>query len=281
MSIPAPATAPTAQHRRPQLIATDLDGTLLRSDGTVSDRTRAALRGAAAAGIGVVFVSARPARLVAPIAEQAGAAGHAAAICSNGAVHYNLETGLLDYAFEFSTGQISEAARLVRAALPEAGFAVETGEQVFRETRYRPGLVTGHAAIEVADVLEVWPQAGRFVKLMVKDVGRSADEVVAMTRAVLGPGVEVSQSGARHTSEVAPGGATKAAGLALLCARRGIPAAAVAAFGDMHNDLPMLAWAGLPYAVANAHPEVLAAVPGRAGANDEDGVAAVIEGWLG
>ena len=49
------------------------------------------------------------------------------------------------------------------------------------------------------------------------------------------------------------------------------------AFGDMVNDLPMLAWAGTSYGMANAHPAVLALVDHVIGGNDEDGVATVIE----
>jgi len=51
----------------------------------------------------------------------------------------------------------------------------------------------------------------------------------------------------------------------------------VVAFGDMPNDVPMLTWAGRSYAVANAHPEVLAAVDRVTAANNEDGVALVLE----
>ena len=50
------------------------------------------------------------------------------------------------------------------------------------------------------------------------------------------------------------------------------------AFGDMPNDLPMLAWAGTSYAVANAHPSVLEVVDHVAPSNDEDGVAQVLAG---
>ncbi len=45
------------------------------------------------------------------------------------------------------------------------------------------------------------------------------------------------------------------------------------AFGDMPNDLPMLAWAGRSFAVANAHHEVLAAADEVIASNDDDGVA--------
>ncbi|MEO7061842.1 MAG: HAD hydrolase family protein, partial [Lapillicoccus sp.] len=52
---------------------------------------------------------------------------------------------------------------------------------------------------------------------------------------------------------------------------------AVWAFGDMPNDLPMLAWAGTGIAVANAHPDLLAVADLVCPTNDDDGVAAVLE----
>ena len=73
---------------------------------------------------------------------------------------------------------------------------------------------------------------------------------------------------------------TKATGLAGLAQRAGIGAAEVVAFGDMPNDLPMLAWAGRAVAVANAHPTVLAAADEVTASNDDDGVALVLERLL-
>ena len=56
---PDPAPAPATP---PKLVATDLDGTLLRSDGTLSGRTAAALAAAEAAGIRLALVTGRPPR---------------------------------------------------------------------------------------------------------------------------------------------------------------------------------------------------------------------------
>ncbi|MFI7232154.1 HAD family hydrolase [Nonomuraea angiospora] len=64
--------------------------------------------------------------------------------------------------------------------------------------------------------------------------------------------------------------------LRLAAAHRRIPLAATAAVGDMPNDLPMLRQAGLPAAVANAHPEVKAAARILLPSNDDDGVASLI-----
>jgi hydroxymethylpyrimidine pyrophosphatase-like HAD family hydrolase len=81
--------------------------------------------------------------------------------------------------------------------------------------------------------------------------------------------------------EISARGVTKGGALAELCGRLEIGPADVVAFGDMPNDLPMLRWAGTSYAVANAHPDVIAAASHRAPANHDDGVAVVLSGIFG
>jgi hypothetical protein len=73
---------------------------------------------------------------------------------------------------------------------------------------------------------------------------------------------------------------TKASALGEWCAARGINSADVFAFGDMPNDLPMLAWSGRSFGVANAHPDVLDTVDEVCASNDDDGVAQVLEAVL-
>jgi len=99
---------------------------------------------------------------------------------------------------------------------------------------------------------------------------------------VVGGLVEVTHSSYAGPAfiEASAGGVTKATALARLCESHGIGPEDVVAFGDQRNDLPMLGWAGRPYAMANAHPDVLAAVPNHAPSNEEDGVAVVLEELL-
>jgi hydroxymethylpyrimidine pyrophosphatase-like HAD family hydrolase len=81
--------------------------------------------------------------------------------------------------------------------------------------------------------------------------------------------------------EVSALGVSKASTLARLAASWGIEPADVVAFGDMPNDVDMLRWAGTGYAMADGHPEVLAAVDNHARTILEDGVAEVLESLLG
>ena len=109
----------------------------------------------------------------------------------------------------------------------------------------------------------------------------AADELLALAVEVLDGQVAVTSSSSEALLEISAAGVTKASALAALAARAGIPAAEVVAFGDMPNDLPMLAWAGRAVAVANAHPEVLAVADEVTASNDEDGVALVLERLAG
>ena len=97
-------------------------------------------------------------------------------------------------------------------------------------------------------------------------------------KAIGGHLAEFSHSSTNDTLiEISAMGVSKASGLARLCRRLHIDREDVIAFGDMPNDLPMLAWAGHAVAVANAHPQVIAAADEVTAANDESGVAQVLE----
>jgi hypothetical protein len=80
--------------------------------------------------------------------------------------------------------------------------------------------------------------------------------------------------------EIAAIGVSKASTLAEVAAGRGIPAEDVVAFGDMPNDVPMLRWAGLGFAMADGHPEAIAAADKTAPPCHDDGVAQVQERLL-
>ena len=82
---------------RPKVVACDLDGTLLRSDGTVDERTRRAIARVEAAGSLFVLCTARPTRWMRPLGEALGHRG--VAICANGGVVWDLHTESVVEAF--------------------------------------------------------------------------------------------------------------------------------------------------------------------------------------
>jgi Cof subfamily protein (haloacid dehalogenase superfamily) len=256
-----------------RLAATDLDGTLLRTDGSVSPRTREALAAAEAAGIIVALVTGRPPRWMAEVADATGHRG--LAVCANGALLYDLHTEtVLSSSLLTVDAQLKVVAAL-RQEVPDLSFAVEYVPGFGHEPDYRHGWELGDVEIRVGGVETILDRPA--TKLLARHPTMDCDALLARARELLGDDVQVTSSSHDALLEISAPGVTKATALAGLAGRSGITAEGVVAFGDMPNDLPMLAWAGRGVAVANAHPEVLAVADEVTASNDEDGVALVLE----
>lgn len=267
---------------RPLFVATDLDGTLIRTDGTVSDRSRDALRLVERSGSTLVLVTGRPTRVMAEVVEQTGAAG--IAICGNGAVVYDLDTREVVRQRHLEAATALRLAAAIRELLPSAAFAIESGARFGRE----PAFLThwpdpGELVADLPELLADLP----VTKLLVRVGGRQpaaaptmdAAELSETWRAIAEMAVEdaVVTTSSLDLVEIAGVGVSKAAALDALVAAHGAGATDVVAFGDMPNDVPMLDWAGHAVAVANAHPDVLAVADEVTASNDDDGVALVLE----
>ena len=258
---------------RPKFVATDLDGTIIPWDGDISDRTVRALQAVEALGVPVVFVTGRPPRWITEIAKRTGHTG--LAICANGALVYDLHSEEVVDHFPLSVEVGLDVARRLRAALPDVRFAVETLDGFAHEPSYQPDWDVVQAS-SVAGIDDIYGSAA-VVKLLVRHEELDADALLAAARDVVGEVAELTHSSQSGLLEISATGVSKATTLARLCEQQGVDAADVVAFGDMPNDLPMLAWAGRSYAVEGAHPDVLAAVSRRAPAAEDDGVAQVLE----
>jgi len=262
------------------LIATDLDGTLLRDDKTISARTVDALDRTVAAGTPVVLVTGRPIRWLRRVYDQLRSP--LPAVCVNGAVVYDPVKDEVLRASPLSPPVLAEVARRLAAEVPEALLAVEVVDS--REMRHQieyPIHPDGdRAGIQaVAAVSELLHEPA--VKLLVRAGVRDPDEFSARIGKALSGLAEATHSSLTGLVEVSAAGVTKAAGLAWFCERIGVVAEDVVAFGDMPNDLPLLTWAGRAVAVANAHPSVKAVADEVIGSNEDDGVAVYLESLLG
>ncbi|HEX3212840.1 MAG TPA: Cof-type HAD-IIB family hydrolase [Actinomycetota bacterium] len=255
-----------------RLVASDLDGTLLLPDETVSERTRAALAAAKEAGITVVLVSGRQPRSLGPIAERIGVGG--IAICANGALIWDLDAGTLVDATPLAADLAARLVHALREAIPGVLFAVEL-ERGFGHER---GWAEDPAAVRPealeADALE--RITGPVVKLLLRHPTLPFAELADKARQAIGDDAVATWAGLRLV-EISAAGVTKASALERLCDRLGIDASEVVAVGDMPNDLAMLEWAGTAVAVANATEEVLEAADEVTAANVEDGVAQLLE----
>lgn len=260
----------------PRVIATDLDGTLLRGDSTLSRRTRAALREVRAAGVRVVAATARPYRVLDELFGDDPLID--VAICGNGSVRYDMATHRVAITHPLAEPVLRHVVETISANVAGAGFAVETGHRVLFEPgyRYRPTLDNDRVLVDTCE--ELFGEAS--VKLMVWLPDGDPDAAWTMLSPMLSGVIECTWSAERAPLEIAASGVSKAAALDVLCRSWNVGPAEVIAFGDAVNDLAMLTWAGTSYAVANADPAVLAVASHRTASNDEDGVAAVLESIL-
>jgi Cof subfamily protein (haloacid dehalogenase superfamily) len=254
----------------PTLVATDIDGTLLDSSGHLSERTRDVLHRLEERDVPVVFVTARPLRWMDELWPLVGR--HGIGIVSNGAIVYDVAGDRIHEleGIEVEAGLALVAA--VRAALPTAAFAFEMVSGFAHEPAYdEPHHVPeGSPSGPAEEVL-----SGVAVKVLVKAPGTDPATLRDVVAAAVGDTATPTWS-VDGLVEISAAGVTKAAALARVCDRLGVAAKDVVAFGDMPNDLPMLAWVGTSYAVANAHPSVLEVVDHVAPSNDENGVAEVL-----
>ncbi|NML54045.1 Cof-type HAD-IIB family hydrolase [Streptomyces sp. R302] len=271
----------SARASRPaaRLVATDLDGTLLRDDKSVSERTVAALAAAERAGIEVFFVTGRPARWMDVVS--AHVHGHGLAICANGAAVVDLHAGgVFQQVRPLPRSAALDVVRALRAAAPGTSFAVEMTTGIHYEPLYPPFFLDPGATVATAEKLlyeEAPDAAAPVLKLLAQHPELDPDVFLATAREAAGHLASFTRSSPTALIEISALGVSKASTLALCCEQRGISPDEVVAFGDMPNDIEMLSWAGRSYAMGNAHPDVVAAASGRTVGNNDDGVAVVIE----
>jgi Cof subfamily protein (haloacid dehalogenase superfamily) len=262
----------------PKLIATDLDGTLVHSDDTVSEYTHGVLDRVRAAGIRIVGATGRGPRLS-----------------------------------ELTRNDIRAADFLV---LAQGGWVLDRNDPVPLRGERLPGAVLtrvlsdleaelGPLSVMVealehvdaplwGDIDPVWrypvavePRSradcltGDVIKAFVRSVDHDVDDLLAAAALIVPADVAmVTQAGLSYV-EICPPGVDKGTGLAVVAQAVGVDPADVLVFGDMPNDLPMFAWAGWGrVAVANAHPSILAVADEVTLSNDEDGVAVYLDRLL-
>ena len=295
---PAPALRGTSSPRRgceldlsrppsrrvPRLVATDLDGTFLSPDGTVSEQNRAAVAPPRRPAVPVLFATGRPVRWLDVIQDLPGA--HPTVIASNGAVLYDLGAG------QAARPDLPRPRRRRWTAVGRIrgrGAGRQLRLRVRHPVRLRARVPTWppDAGDGPGDLLAVRSRRSRAARSSSRCWCRARP--CAPTTCWTGCGPMVGDTlTATHSADAGlrPGRDQRRRGeqgdhAGRVCARLGIDAREVAAFGDMPNDVDMLSWAGMPHVVANAHPAVLALDFPVVPSNDESGVGRTIMGWLG
>lgn len=266
----------------PKLIATDLDGTLVRSDDTVSAYTHEVLDRVRGAGIPVVGATGRGPRLTELTRNDIRAADYLV-LAGGGRV--------VDQSDPAAGPVVLRDERLSGAVLTELLTALEA--EVGPLTVMVEALDT-HDSPLWGDVDPTWPYPDRFeararadclsgdvIKAFARTPDRDVDALLAAALRIIPTGwATITQSGLGFI-EICPPGVDKASGLSVVAEALGVDPAEVLVFGDMPNDLPMFDWAGWGrVAVANAHPTVRQIADELTLRNDDDGVAVYLDRLL-
>jgi hypothetical protein len=253
------------------LIALDLDGTLLAPDETISDRNRQAIRQALTAGIRVVLVTGRGVDTPIRVSKELGL--NLPVICCHGALtkdfgaNKTLEHVPVPLKYAKPMIEFAEREDLSVAVYVEEAFYRLAGSHIYMQDMRGPGW---H---EIPSFHEILGEAPTFIRFLGSDsVSRMhaefGDLPLNFRHETWGDFVECA---------VLNRDASKKNALARLCADFQVSADRVLAIGDSRNDVPMLRWAKIGVAMGNALPEVRQSVPYVTAGNDDDGVARAIE----
>jgi HAD superfamily hydrolase (TIGR01484 family) len=259
-----------------RLVATDLDGTLLRSDESISRRTRDALAAATAAGAAHIVVTGRAAPWTRHILDDLGYRG--LAVCGQGAQVYDAGQHRLLTSVTLDRQVAAVALAKIEAEVGPL-FLAASQDGLDGKVLVGPGYaVTGRLpATPLTDASDLW--AAPLNKIYIQHPTLSDDELAEASRRAAGDFVTVVLSG-EGIVELLPLGLSKATGLSLAARRLGLKATDTVAFGDMPNDIPMFTWASRGVAMANAHEELRAVANEVTSSNEEDGIAVVLERFL-
>lgn len=270
-----------------RLLALDLDGTTLRSDGSLSDYSRRALMDAYHAGIRIVVASGRSYRSLPEEITSLPCAEYA--ITSNGAVVCDMKkrTPLRTYHLR------SEAVRKLLEIAKEADVMVEgflDGVPYSRRDYVENAARFGGGQESVAYVRRTRQPVENIHAFLREHEDRleSLDLIVGdpVLKERLRTRIQKEVREIYLTSavpallEVSDSRGGKASGLRMLSEHLGISREETAAFGNAENDLDMMAWAGYSVAVANAPEEVRMLADETTESNEEDGVGRWIRRYL-
>ena len=273
---------------RPELVALDIDGTLLIPDHElgfsaeqVTEPVRDAVLAAVDAGAHVVLASGRAPLSMAGLSDRLGLSRAVVerdgdrvwGVASNGSVVFRHAPIEVVHEVTFDA---SAAVRAVLHEVPSAAVAVEEHGIGYRVNRqFPPGELDGEMILTDIDHMIADPVS----RVIIRDPDSTSEDFQHLAARL---GLQGTNYFIGWTAwlDLAPEGVTKASGLQLVCDKLGVAAADVLAIGDGRNDIELLRWAGRGVAMGQAPESVKAAADDVVAAVTEDGAAEELRRWF-
>ncbi|HEV9038574.1 MAG TPA: Cof-type HAD-IIB family hydrolase [Puia sp.] len=260
----------------------DMDGTLLRSDHSVSEETIRKIRALTAQGVTVVLVSARPVDAVFPTFRNIGLPEQTPLIALNGS--YIVQSGepILDVRIDLGmTARVTREVRPYKATIAyylqrewysEASDAWTDHEQKIMDVQLRVD--------SIERLIEEWGGKGKAPnKMMVMSEPSNINGIQEHLRSLFNGQLNVYPSKATYL-EVMDSRGSKAGAVRFIGERMGLVPAEIIAMGDNYNDIGMLEFAGLGVAMGNAPDDIKAVADDVTDTNNNDGVRKALEKYF-
>lgn len=270
--------AHTKEDMTPQLIALDLDGTLLTKDKRISPRNQEVVQALARQGIAIVLASGRMHQVTARYASDLNLPDDTPIISYNGAMG-RTHAGAPLFEWPVPSEEAGEIVEFCYRNDYHLNFYHADMLYVAHETKWAELYYsrTGSLPHPVGDLR---PMIGKTpTKLILIDTPEITDRLLEEKRRQYGERLYITKTDDEYLEFMNPA-ANKAAALSEIAKRLDIPRERCIAFGDNYNDIPMLEWAGVGVAMANARDEVFAHADDTAPDADQDGVAEYLTRFL-
>lgn len=255
-----------------KLIAIDLDGTLLQDDGSISQKTAKVVAEVLEAGHKIVIATGRHTSSALPIAKQLGLTD--AIITFNGALIMNLKNKKEEVSYAYSPDEVSNLIAIIKTlGYP---YIASTKACHFIEPDYR-FLVPYYSdsPIHIGKLYTNEISNPSILKTTILGEENNLKEIEPVVKALL-PNHTVVRSG-ETSLDVMDKKASKGEALHWLAKYYQVDREDIISFGNYHNDLSMLEFAGTGVAVANAPKEVQERADVITDSNEADGVARFLE----
>lgn len=244
------------------VVVLDLDGTLLRSDRTVSDASVELLQQLRQRGVILIIATARPRRAVWPLLP--------AALLGDWVVLYNgsqiWHRERLVQEWTLAPAALRRLVAAASAACPAAPIGCEQQDQLFVTRHFgRHWPAAGERKVGIAAL----PATGVF-KIVVDLVDARLE---MRLRAALPADCRMVVTDGGTLAQIMPAGTSKAAAVRSIVRRLRRRMDEVICFGDDHNDADLFAACAHSVAMANAPAAIRRLAAHQTASNDEDGVA--------
>lgn len=263
-----------------KLLALDIDGTLTNSQKQISPKTKQALMEAQQKGLRLILASGRPTDGVRPLAKQLEMEKYGGFILSyNGARVIDLSNEQMVYEKTLAPeiipviGELAHKYKIGVLTYVDGAVITETPEDPYIQLEAR---INGLPLKGVENFAEAVTE--KEPKCLMTGDGEYMGKIEPEIASALG-NLSVYRSEA-YFIEIMPENIDKAVSLEKLCEYVGVTREELAACGDGYNDMPMIRYAGLGIAMANAKEPVREAADVITLSNDEDGIAAALEKYF-